>query len=308
MTTPSAAFGFSGEAVRTAHEIERDWAGTGLRGSLYALNIDTGEDLGFDAHVPYVLASVSKVPLALVVLDLAARGRLDLAEQLELRPETRTPGPTGVSVFRHPTRVALEDLLYLTLAVSDNAAADALFELVPPEEVTRTLQAWGCEGIVVRHPMRRLYDAVAAVAPDDPVLALELAVRATTEGGGHVLPTLDVAAATSGTAAGMVGLLARVWTDAVSVPAATGRLRELMGHQVNRQRMVSELASDAVTVRSKTGTFLNLRLEAGVVETSTKDRIAVAAFTASTVPARSQPEADRAIGRAARAAVDVLRL
>lgn len=304
--TTSDAFGFSGEAVRTAHDIRADWAATGLRGALYARNVDTGEDLGFDVHEPYALASVSKLPLALVVLDLVATGELDPAHPLDLVPGRMTPGPTGAALFRHPSRIALEDLLLLMLSVSDNAAADAVFELVPPERVTAVLQGWGCEGIVVRHPMRRLYDAAAAVAPDDPVLALELAVRATTDGG-HVLPTLDVASATSGTAAGLVSLVERVWTDDVSVPAATARLRELLGHQV-RQRIGAELAADAVTVSSKTGTFLNLRHEAGMVTTSTGDRVAVAALTASTVAARSQPEADRAIGRAARAAVDVLRV
>ncbi|WP_053205986.1 serine hydrolase [Jiangella muralis] len=305
--TTSDAFGFSGEAVRTAHDIRADWAATGLRGALYARNVDTGEDLGFDVHAPYALASVSKLPLALVVLDLIAAGELDPAHPVDLVPGAMTPGPTGAALFRHPSRVALEDLLLLMLSVSDNAAADAVFALVPPERVTATLQDWGCDGIVVRHPMRRLYEAAAAVAPDDPMLALELAVRATTDGGGHVLPTLDVAAATSGTAAGLVALVERIWTDDVSVPAATARLRELLGHQV-RQRIGAELAADAVTVSSKTGTFLNLRHEAGMVTTSTGDRVAVAALTASTVAARSQPEADRAIGRAARAAVDVLRV
>lgn len=307
-TTPSTAYGFSGEAVQTAHEIEREWAGAGLRGAMCAVNIDTGEELGFNADVPYVLASVSKVPLALVTLDLIAEGRLEGSRQLDLEPGITTPGPSGVSVFRHASRIALDDLVYLMIAVTDNAAADAVFGLVPPAFVTERLQEWGCQGVVVRHGMRLLYDAMAAVAPDDPALALELAVRATTDGGGHVLPSLDVASATSGTARGLTTLLTQVWTDSISVPAATARLRDLLGRQVNRNRMVGEIASDSITVSSKTGTFLNLRHEIGVVTTSTGDRIAVAVLTASTVPAMHQPEADRAIGRAGRAAVDVLRL
>ncbi|WP_298325348.1 serine hydrolase [Haloactinopolyspora sp.] len=305
---PSSAYGFAGEAVQAAVEIQQEWAQDGLHGALCARHLDTGEELGFDADTPYALASVSKVPLALVTLDLIARGRLDGAQPLVLDPETATPGPTGVSMFRHPSRIALDDLLYLMLAASDNAAADAVFELVPPTLVTTTLHEWNCPSVVVRHPMRVLYDAAAAVAPDDPALALELAVRATTEGGGHVLPSLDIASATSGTARGLVLLLERIWTDSISVPAATQRLRDLLGRQLGRNRMVAELASDSVTVSSKTGTFLNLRHEAGVVSTATGDRIAVAVLTASTIPAVHQPEVDRAIGRAARVAVDVLRL
>lgn len=38
-----------------------------------------------------------------------------------------TPGPTGLSRFRHPARLAVDDLLYLSTCVSDGTAADALF-------------------------------------------------------------------------------------------------------------------------------------------------------------------------------------
>jgi beta-lactamase class A len=80
-----------------------------------------------------------------------------------------------------------------------------------------------------------------------------------------------------------------------------------------RHRLAVELVSDEVRVRSKTGTFLDLRHEAGVVERGTGDatgrgeRIAVAVLTRSSVPAAVQMEADLAIGHAARLAVEALR-
>lgn len=307
MSEPSA-FGFSGAAVEVAHEVRAQWEAVGLLGGFHARNIDTGEELGFAADTAYPLASVAKLPLALVVLDRIARGELAADHPVELRPDDRTSGPTGVSSFAHPARIAVEDLVRMMLAVSDNAAADALFALVPPREVNDALVGWGCDGIAVRHPMRTLHDSIRAVAPDDPEVRLELAIRSTTRGGGHVIPALDVAVASAGTARGLVTLLCRVWTDDVGDPSATARLRELLRLQVARDRMAHALASDAVQVASKTGTFFNLRHEAGVVSTSTGDRIALAALTASTVPALLQPDADRSIGRAARAAVDVLRL
>ncbi|KQZ75990.1 serine hydrolase [Nocardioides sp. Root151] len=303
----SSAYGFSGEAVEVAHEIRQAWSEAGLRGAFSARNLDTGEELGFEPDLPFPLASVSKVPLALVVLDLIACGELDAERQVTLDPKDRTPGPTGISSFRHPTSVAVEDLVLLMLTVSDNAAADALFEITPPAAVADRLAAWGCTGIQVRHPIRTLYDAVSAASSDDPVLALELAIRATTGGGGHVLPALDSGTATCGTSRGLVDLMDKVWNDRVSVPTATARLRELLGGQVNGARLASGLSSDLVRVHSKTGTFLNLRHEAGTICSSAGDRIAVAALTASTVPSRVQPEAERAIALAGRAAFEVLR-
>ncbi|UPK75242.1 class A beta-lactamase-related serine hydrolase [Nocardioidaceae bacterium SCSIO 66511] len=302
-----SAYGYSGEAVQVAHEVRRMWDGVGLTGGFAARNLDTGEELGFDADVAYPLASVVKLPLALVTLDLIAKGELARDLCVELRPEDRTSGATGVSAYRHATTVALEDLIYSMLALSDNAAADAVFDLVPPKRVTAALSGWGCEGVVIRHPVRTLFDAIYAAAADER-LALELAIRATTGGGGHELPALDVASASCGTARGLVLVLDLIWTDRVSVPEATERVRTLMARQLTSNRMAPALASDSVRVASKTGTFFNLRHDVGVVSTVGGDRIAIAALTASSVPALLQPEADGAIGDAARSAVDVLRL
>lgn len=302
-----SVFGFSGEAVEVALDVRRQWRAVGLTGGFVARNVDTGEELGFDPDVAYPLASIAKLPLALVALDQIAAGSLRADQPIQLSPDDRTSGPIGIGAFRHSTTVALEDLVYLMLALSDNAAADAVFRLVPPRQVTDVLGHWGCDGVVIRHPIRALFDAIYAVAADER-LALELAIRATTGGGGHELPALDVASASCGTARGLVSLLCRVWTDAVSVPEVTDRLRMFMARQITSNRVGRELASDSLQVASKTGTFFNLRHDTGVVATSSGDRIAVAAMTASSVPAIVQPEADRAIGQAAREAVDVLRL
>ncbi|GAA4419515.1 serine hydrolase [Georgenia halophila] len=299
--------GFSPGALRTAQEIHERWITLGLRGAFLARNIDTGEELGFDAERPLPLSSVVKLPQALVVCDLAARGELDLTQAATLTPDTVTPGPTGIARFSCPATVAAADLLYLTMAISDNAAADVLFDLVPPARVTERLHAWGYDDLVVRHRMRALYDAVARWTDNDMRLALRMAASATTAGGGHTLPVLDVDSGNVGTPRGLVGLLEDVWTDRVSLPAATTRVRQLLGTSVVRHRLAAELASDSVRVSSKTGTFLHTRHDVGVVEGDSTGRIAVAALTESTVPAEIQPEADRAIGRAARLAVEVLR-
>lgn len=302
-----SVFGFSAEAVEAALDARRQWRAAGLTGGLLARNIDTGEELGFDADVAYPLASVVKFPLGLVTLDLVAQGELRADKPVRLGPDERTSGATGSAAFRHPTTIALDDLVYLMLAVSDNAAADAVFAMVSPRDVTDALTRWGCDRVIIRHPIRTLFDAIYAAAADER-LALELAIRATTGGGGHELPALDVASASCGTARGLVRLLCKVWDDEVSQPEVTERIRALMARQVTSNRIARELASDSVQVASKTGTFFNLRHEVGVVSTASGDRIAVAALTASSVPAMLQPEADRAIGQAAREAVDVLRL
>jgi len=64
-----------GALLEVAETIAADWAALGMRGSFLARRLDTGDQLGFDVETPVPLASVVKVPLALVVLDRIAAGR-----------------------------------------------------------------------------------------------------------------------------------------------------------------------------------------------------------------------------------------
>lgn len=284
-------------------DLLRDWAATGLTGSLLARNLGTGAELGFDTERMWALASVIKFPVALVIQHAFATGELDPAEPLEIDPAEATRGPTGVGLFRHPSRIAAEDLLQLSLAVSDNAAADALLDRLPEPGVTARLESLGVSGIRQRHPMRAIYGRARDLDGVDPGLAL----AGRTPGGGNLIPELDPNRANAGSVRALVDLLEAIWTDTVSTPEVCARVREGLGHQLTRHRLSVELASDAVAVASKTGTFLDLRHEVGVVTLDDGQQIAVAALTRSAVPAREQLEADFAIGHAARLAVDALR-
>ncbi|WP_408899163.1 serine hydrolase [Nocardioides sp. R1-1] len=286
-------------------EIQREWAAVGLTGSLLARNLDTGAELGFDADLVWPLASVVKLPIALVVYDAFERGELDPARAFDLDPDAATSGPTGVALFRHPSRVAAEDLLQLALAVSDNAATDVLLDHLGIDEVNRRITALGFPDIVLRHAMRAIYGTSGAVA----AVGLALTGGGRTPGGGHVIDELDPSRANVGTARVLVDLLARVWSDQVASPPACARLRSALGRQLVRHRLAVELVSDQVRVHSKTGTFLDLRHEVGVVEIGGEQpqRVAVAVLTRSAIPAAVQMEAELAIGHAARLAVQAVR-
>ncbi|MDO0924434.1 serine hydrolase [Streptomyces sp. TG1A-8] len=301
-----ACVGGDGGLLALAEETARDWADLGVRGAFLARNPDSGEELGFDVDEAVPLASVVKVPLVLAVLDRIATGELDPARPVTVDPATSGVGPTGLAAFRHPATVAVGDLLFLMLSVSDNAAADALFDLVPVADVDARLRAWGCAGIRVRHRMNHMYECAAGAAGDDFSLALELAVR--DEGSGrHAIGTLDPVYANLGTASALVGLLQRVWRDEVSHPRATAELRRLMGLQVFVQRLTGELRADSLRLSGKAGTFLHLRHEIGVVEADSGDRVALAALTRADRRAGPGPDIDLAIGTAARQAFEALR-
>ncbi|MDA0567920.1 class A beta-lactamase-related serine hydrolase [Streptomonospora sp. S1-112] len=281
----------------------------GLHGSFLVRDLDTGEELGIEPDLEFPLASLIKVPLAAATLDRIARGELDGAKRLEVEPgRVTTPGPTGITRFRHPAAIAVDDLLYLSMAISDGAATDALFGLTPPAEVARWLRSAGVHGITVRHLMSDLLETPAErLDPDDLHLAYALAIEARTAGRGHRLPQLDVSRANSGSARAMVDLLEALWRPTAVAGKVAARVRELMGANVLRHRLAPDFASDAARWSSKTGTLLNLRHEAGVVEHADGRTFAVAALTASRVAAMVQPGAEALMGRVARALRDRLR-
>jgi beta-lactamase class A len=281
----------------------------GLHGSFLVRDLRTGEEIGIAPDLEFPSASLVKVPLAVAVLDRVHRGELDGAAQILVRPgRVTTPGPIGLTRFRHPARIAIDDLLYLSTCLSDSAASDALFDLTPPTEVAAVLRAAGLRGITVRHTMGTLNETPAdRLSHAEVDLAHILAIGAGTPGRGHRIPQLDVTRANSGTARSFVDLLQALWTPSGIDPEVAARVRELMAGNVLRHRLTPDFSSDASVWSSKTGTLLNLRHEVGVVEHADGQTFAVAALTASRVPASSQPGAEALMARVARTLRDHLR-
>ncbi|MGW3997702.1 serine hydrolase [Amycolatopsis sp. NPDC004772] len=281
----------------------------GLRGSFLVRDLRTGAEIGLDPDREYPIASLVKVPLAAATLDRIRRGELDAATQLEVPPGgVTTPGPIGLTRFRHPARVAVGDLVYLSTSLSDGTAADVLFGLTPPAEVTRMLGEWGLPGIAVRHVMRDLVETPAERFEEGEAhLAHALAIGASTAGQGHRLPQLDVTRANSASARALVSLLEALWRPSKIDPSVAAGVRELMANNMIRHRLTPDFASDAARWSSKTGTLLNLRHEMGVVEHADGGVFAVVALTESRVPAVLQPEAEVLMARVARTLRDALR-
>ncbi|MGE7438502.1 serine hydrolase [Kitasatospora sp. NPDC001175] len=296
-------------AQRAVRELRSMLEDAGLSGSFLVRDLATGDELGIDPDVELPIASLVKVPLATAVLERIQDGRIDGAAVIDVPPGRITSaGPVGLSRFRHPARIAVEDLLYLSTALSDNTAADVLFGLVPPAEVNHALANAGITGITVRHLMRELTRTPAERFEAREVqFAQSLAIGSRTARRGHPVSQLDVSRANSGTARACVDLLQALWVP-TRIPAAVAtHVRSLMSENIIRHRLAPDFRSDASRWSSKTGTLLNLRHEIGVVEHEDGSRYAVAALTESTVPAAAQPTAEAVMAHVARSLHDQLR-
>ena len=296
-------------AERIVKELRHRLAAAGLTGSFLVRDLATGAEIGIEPDLVFPIASLVKIPLAAAVLARVEDGRIDGALRLDVEPgRVTTPGPMGLTKFRHPVRIAVDDLLYLSTAVSDNTAADALFGLVSPAEVNDELRAAGITGIAVRHLLRDLVETPAErFEPADVHLAHSLAIGSQTSGRGHVVPQLDVSRANTGSARAFVDLLAALWVPSRIAAGVAERTRSLMGDNVVRHRLAPDFSADAAKWSSKTGTLLNLRHEVGVVEHEDGGKFAVAALTESAVPAAIQPAAEAMMGDVARTLHDHLR-
>ncbi|MER8072193.1 serine hydrolase [Streptomyces sp. NPDC094034] len=290
-------------------DMRRQLSDGGLHGCLLVRDLHTGEELGIDPDTQLPSASLVKVPLALATAERVRRGELDGATMLDVLPgRITTPGPTGLSRFRHPSRIAIDDLLYLSTCVSDGTAADALFDLTPPGQVAGILHELGLRGITVRHGMLELSDTpVERFDAAQAHLAHALAIDAGTGGRGHRVPQLDTTRANTGSARAYVELLQALWTPSAIHPEVAERVRGLMRNNVLRHRLTPDFSSDATTWSSKTGTLLNLRHEIGVVEHADGQVFAIAVLTESLVPAVTQPGADALMAQVARGLRDHLR-
>ena len=275
--------------------IEAAFRAIGLRGWLHAVDLDSGREIGLRADEPVVLASVFKV----AVVTALYRTGLDLTRRVEIG--ARSGGPTGISAMQDPAALSLRDLAYLAIAVSDNAAADVVFDAVGDAPVAELLRELGLSRTRIPHRCR---DMIAALASDagvedvqgwletDPRRLSRLSVR-------------DPAQTNTGTAREMTSLLAALWADRAASPESCAAIRRLLRLQVWPHRLASGFPEDAVA--GKTGTLPGIRNEIGVVERADGTRVAVAVFTSSDSPAASLPQADRVIGTAARIAADALR-
>ncbi|MBO2447051.1 serine hydrolase [Actinomadura barringtoniae] len=285
--------------------IESAFRSAGVVGHLHARDLDTGREIGVRSDAPVVLASVFKVPLLVTFFRHAAAGRLDPTDQVTLTSGERVAGPTGVSALLDEVRMSLRDLACMMIAVSDNTAADAVFDRVGGEEINATMKTLGLPGTHVAGNGRDLLDSM--VTDSGLADAGELWERLDEPGMLSRLGALDPARTSRSTPREMAGLMGLIWRDEAAPPGECAQMRRLFGLQVWPHRLSSGFPYDDVRVSGKTGTLPTLRNEIGVVEYPDGGRYAVAVFTRSALTTSVLPQADAVIGTAARLAVEALR-
>jgi beta-lactamase class A len=276
----------------------------GLTVWLHATRL-TGPPAQIDLHgsEPVALASLYKLPVALVWADLVADGQLDPRALVHMPARDRLPGPTGVAMLLDDVTLTARDAVRLMLAVSDNSCADAVIAHIGHDRLNAQLLGLGVPSTVVRRGsgqvLRELMLDTGAATPTDADRRLA--------DPDHEMRTrlYDPAYSSASTADDLCRVLAQLWGR--DTPAHQC-VRDAMAQQAWRHRIGSGFPHDDVTVHGKTGTLGRLRHESAVVGFPHEHPVAVTVLTRAVRNERHLPRADAAIGELARTAVTALRM
>ncbi|MFI6503252.1 serine hydrolase [Nonomuraea typhae] len=272
----------------------------GVRGFVHARDVDDpAAEVCLDADAPVVLASVFKIPIVLEYARQAAKGELERTERLTVTAADKDGG-IGTSGLADDVSLTLRDLAHLTLTLSDNAATDVLLRRVGLARVHATLEELGLRRTRLVGGCAELFDQVRRELDGADLENL-------TEAQIRPLAVRDPGRTTSSTPREITALLSLIWRDEAGPAEACAEVRRIMGQQVWPHRLSAGF-DEPVKVSGKTGTLWGVRNEAGVVEYPDGRRYAVAVFLRTTKLGLRDPAADAAIGRAARVAVDRLRV
>ncbi|MCX5256915.1 class A beta-lactamase-related serine hydrolase [Streptomyces canus] len=302
----------------TEERIRQVFAGAGAEGQLHAIAVrsrtsvaaDAGAEQGarevaVGADDPVVIASIFKVLMVLEFARQVVAGQLDPRERVRVTAADRLGG-WGTAGCLDDVELSLRDLAHFAMSVSDNSAADLLLARVGLDTVRLLAEELGLDRTrIVGGPRDLLESMLAEVGARDE---REFAVRypALPDDRKKRLAVLDPRHTTASTPREITRLLNLIWSDAAGPPEACALVRDLMGRQVFRHRLVSGFPDD-VTVAAKTGTLPGLHMEAGVARYPDGNCYAIAVFARTQDLTASRATVDAAIGRAAGIAVDFLR-
>ncbi|MFG1647874.1 serine hydrolase [Amycolatopsis sp. NPDC049252] len=256
----------------------------GVRGFLHVRRLGSAAEVCCDADSPVVLASVVKVALAFEFARQVAAGLLDPADRVRALAADRLGG-SGSAGFADDVEYSLRDAALLALSVSDNTAADLLFDRVGVENVRSLLAELGLTRTTIIGAPR---DLLRTIMEDTA--------------SGRPLRALDPLRTTASTPREMTRLLSAIWSDDVAGPQVLAWLSA----QVSWHRLTAGFPPE-VTVAAKTGTMPGIRNEIGIATYPDGTSYAIAVFTLGGAETLRRPDIDRAIGDAARVAAEQLR-
>jgi beta-lactamase class A len=221
----------SPQTIAVAAEIGRiSKAARGTVG-VAAVHLETGQRISSHAGESFPMASTVKVAVAVNILDLVDKGRINLTSHIPVeRSEPAPEGPLGDTKWRPGLSFPVSVLLESMIIKSDNTATDVLYRLAGgPAAVHAYLQSMGLKDIYPARYIRELLrDVLSIPAPASSTTSLvdqfrRMSPQQASERRAKAYranPSYDADPRDQATPSAMLELLCKIWReDGVSGPA-----------------------------------------------------------------------------------------
>lgn len=224
-------------------------------------NLENGEEFAFNADHDFPSASTIKILILAGLAEAVADGRMDLDATLGADPDIRLSGSGVLNWLDKNLQLTLRDHAWLMTAISDNSSSNVLMNAVGIPEINE--------------------------------LGKRLNVGKTVMGRNFMDRNIPPGPSRNrSTAAGLVNVLAAIYTDEIATPELCAWMRQCLADQQHRDRLARHLP-EGVEYAGKTGTIEGINHDCGVI-IGEKERIAVAVLTQGF---ENPYDADRFIGR-----------
>ena len=235
--------------------------------SVYARNLDTGQDFAVGADTKVRTASTIKLPILCALEDLVAKGRIAWTLPVPVRAEDRVSGSGVLAELSPGATLPLRDVATLMIIVSDNTATNLVIDRITADAVNDYLDTLG---LTATRSMRKVRGDGTALKP------AEGWSRAGKQ------PENQRFGIGSSTPREMVRLLELLEQGQVVSPTASKNVLDLLKRQQFKTGIGRRVGGD-VQVASKSGALDALRSDVGIADTK-GGRIAMA-ITIDDMPA-----------------------
>lgn len=235
--------------------------------SVYARNLDTGQDFAVGADTKVRTASTIKLPILCALEDLVAKGRIAWTTPVMVRAEHQVSGSGILGELTPGITLSLRDVATLMIIVSDNTATNLVIDRITADAVNDYLDTLG---LTATRSMRKVRGDGTALKP------AEGWSRAGQQ------PENQRFGIGSSTPREMVKLLEMLEQGKIVSPAASKDVLDLLKRQQFKTGIGRRVSGD-VQVASKSGALDALRSDVGIAHTK-GGRIAMA-ITVDDMPA-----------------------
>lgn len=111
-------------------------------------DLKTGEKWTWNESLPFVAASIIKVPIMVAAYRAFAHGKLRLSDRIGLRREEMVGGSGVLQHLSYGTEFSIQDLVTLMIIQSDNTATNLLIDRMGKEFIQETLLELGMTNTV----------------------------------------------------------------------------------------------------------------------------------------------------------------